>query len=577
MFRSTVWQNLCCLTEILRYTAENGMLFFRVGSGLIPFASHPILDVDWVSEYSDKLIELGEYCMNNNLRLSFHPDQFCLINAIDEELIERSIWELEWHCQFFDAMKLDDTHKVQIHVGGVYGNKQHALDRWCHVYNNRLSEQIKRRLVIENDDKLFTVRDCLYIHEHSKLGGINGCGVPILFDNLHHACLHNNESMTDALQSCLHTWTARDGIPLTDYSTQDTNKLNKLGAHTEVIDDIHFQSYIQHTTHLQFDIMLEIKGKERSALLALPIAANVRGNVDIDFHDYAPAPVYIHDDDTGQLIELHKIDDIKNRKKQLGKAEQTKKLKLLELHARQLADDNNNIFDRHQFYNDMKVMNRQKGVEKRQRGSRIDNMDYTHLTGQRIRNQVDSKLLLQQRMNRQTLVDKCDVESANVDRALVNSRIQRFIESGGSSTAKIKKKSIIKHSIIDNGHSSVKNEIDTMDSGELEFHLTTNDVNQSNDSTARIKRNSTLKVQSNLGESKYSDNQPHSSIDTANDNVDIDTTQQTTPVIAPIKQSIVLPRIPRVKQETVTDNNDDEIQHTTPAIKRNKKQRSNVQ
>lgn len=139
------------------------------------------------------------------------------------------------------------------------------MDRFIEHYKTKLSDSIRRRLVIENDDRLFSVKDCLYIHEHTK--------IPILFDNLHHACLNNGEKMIDAMKQCFATWP--DGQrPMIDYSTQQTNK--RVGAHSEHIDEEHFELFARETRDLQFDIMLEIKDKEQSAIIAVPYAARER-------------------------------------------------------------------------------------------------------------------------------------------------------------------------------------------------------------------------------------------------------------------------------------------------------------
>jgi UV DNA damage endonuclease len=114
-------QNLSCLQKILEYNIQHGFYFFRISSQTVPFASHSICTVDWVKH------RMGEFIKENDCRISMHPDQFCLINAKDENIINRSIAELDYHCRLLDEMELDSTAKIQIHVGGLYGDKQVTL------------------------------------------------------------------------------------------------------------------------------------------------------------------------------------------------------------------------------------------------------------------------------------------------------------------------------------------------------------------------------------------------------------------------------------------------------------------
>jgi UV DNA damage endonuclease len=93
-----------------------------------------------------------------------HPDQFVILNAFNEKVTTSSINELEYHCNILDAMDLDQTGKVQIHVGGVYGDNAKARKRFIECYST-LNESIKKRIAIENDDHLFNLQDCLDINE----------------------------------------------------------------------------------------------------------------------------------------------------------------------------------------------------------------------------------------------------------------------------------------------------------------------------------------------------------------------------------------------------------------------------
>lgn len=255
-----VENNLDCLHRILEYNIQNDLLFFRISSDIVPFASHPICTFDWRSYFRSKFRKIGELIRKHDIRVSMHPDQFVLINAKDSSIVARSIKELEYHCTLLDAMELDNTAKVQIHVGGVYGDKEKSIVRFNRHYKG-LSDNIKKRLVIENDDRSYSLQDCLFISRE-----IN---IPILFDAFHHTCLNNGESQREGVVLASRTWERKDGILMVDYSNQ--KKGAKRGAHTECIDKALFQYFIKETQGLDFDIMLEIKDKEKSALKALEV------------------------------------------------------------------------------------------------------------------------------------------------------------------------------------------------------------------------------------------------------------------------------------------------------------------
>jgi UV DNA damage endonuclease len=189
-----------------------------------------------------------------------HPDQFTLINALDSEIIIRSKSELLYHTEFLDLLNLDKSAKIQIHVGGAYGNKEESIKRFIKNYFS-LEERIKERLTIENDDRLFTVDNCLRIHQET--------GLPVLFDSFHHTILNNGESIHDALKRCSHTWKKQDGLPMVDYSSQ--NESGRPGNHTQHIDSRDFKLFLSQIKEVDCDIMLEIKDKEESALKAIQI------------------------------------------------------------------------------------------------------------------------------------------------------------------------------------------------------------------------------------------------------------------------------------------------------------------
>ena len=264
----TVQNNLDCLAKILRYNVKNELLFFRISSDIVPFASHPVCTFDWVGHFSKELKRIGRFIRKNNIRISMHPDQFVLLNARKEDVVERSVKELEYHCALFDEMNLDRTAKIQLHVGGVYGDKGQAMERFVDRYHT-LSPSLKCRLIVENDDRLFSLKDCLSLH--------GKVGIPVLFDSFHHQCLNHGETVRQGLAAAAETWQKDDGVPMVDYSSQQRG--HRLGTHARTIDVSHFTQVLSETHGLDFDIMLEIKDKEKSALKALKVLKEFAANL----------------------------------------------------------------------------------------------------------------------------------------------------------------------------------------------------------------------------------------------------------------------------------------------------------
>jgi len=254
----TVAQNLDCLEAVLRWNVANGIGFFRITSDLVPLASHPVCTYDWAGHFRDRFRLLGRLVRRHRMRVSMHPDQFVLLNALDVRIVESSVRELAYHARVLDLMGLPAGAKLQIHVGGVYGDKPASIGRFVERYRS-LPVPIRRRLVVENDDRCYTVADCLEVNRLT--------GVPVLFDVFHHRVNSSGESVPEALRLCAATWRKRDGLPMVDYSSQEPGQ--RRGRHAEHIDGRDFRRFLAQTRGINCDVMLEIKDKEKSALEAV--------------------------------------------------------------------------------------------------------------------------------------------------------------------------------------------------------------------------------------------------------------------------------------------------------------------
>ncbi|MGZ5500503.1 MAG: UV DNA damage repair endonuclease UvsE [Nitrososphaeraceae archaeon] len=269
-FIQCVNYNLATLEEILKFNIANNFMFFRISSDMIPFASHPICKFDWKEHFKSDLIRIGQLINDHNIRISMHPDQFVLINSKSQEIVNNSIKELEYHTDLLDLMTLDYSAKVQIHIGGVYGDKEKSKKQFISNYKTLLSANIKKRLVIENDDHLYNLKDCIEIHEY--------IGIPILFDVFHHICFDNNLPLHIALQISNNTWNhSKDGIMMIDYSNQELNQ--RKGKHSHTLDIKQFEKFILSVSNLDFDIILEIKDKEKSAKKAIEVINKINRNL----------------------------------------------------------------------------------------------------------------------------------------------------------------------------------------------------------------------------------------------------------------------------------------------------------
>ena len=257
-----VLQNVRDLSTIVSWNHRNDIKFYRMSSDMFP----------WMSEYNfsdlpdyDKICNIlrgiGTMANNYGQRLSFHPGPFNVLASPTDDVVQRTILELNRHSQIMDLMGLSTTpyNKINIHVGGVYGDKSSALKRWCDNFE-LLDDNTKSRLTIENDDKLscYTVSDLMYIHERT--------GIPIVFDYHHHTCHPDGMSHRDALTLAISTW-SDDIIPAVHVSEPRDDK--KFRAHHDYVrtqvDPYGFD----------IDIMFEAKAKELALLEYRKLHTNV--------------------------------------------------------------------------------------------------------------------------------------------------------------------------------------------------------------------------------------------------------------------------------------------------------------
>ena len=259
---ATVDANLACLERVLAWNVARGLLAFRIGSGIVPFASHPVCTVPWQEQFADRFAALGVFARKHALRISMHPDQFNLLNAKDPAIVGRTVAELAYHAEVLDLCGLGRDAKIQVHVGGVYGDRESSMARFVETYG-ALDPRLRRRLAIENDDGRYSAADCLAVS--------GACGVPVVLDVFHHAVHGDGRPIGSLLDDVASTWAPADGLPMVDYASQAPGR--RRGSHASSIDDADFGRFLAASAGRDLDLMLEIKDKEASALRAVALAA----------------------------------------------------------------------------------------------------------------------------------------------------------------------------------------------------------------------------------------------------------------------------------------------------------------
>lgn len=251
--RALAWENLLGLETIVRWNAERGLRLFRIGQGLIPFASHPSFPYDWQEEHGDDLREIGALARALDVRLSMHPGQFINPGSPNPRTAERSLDELRYATRVFDLIGSEDA-VVVLHLGGAYDDRPAAIARFVEAL--RPEADILRYLALENDERIWTVAEI----SHTA----RALGIPAIADNLHHSLNPGGLSLGEALDLTLPTWEARAIRPKIHLSSQDPKK--RPGAHAYYVEPGDWELVIEALDGRKTDVMVEAKGKELSAL-----------------------------------------------------------------------------------------------------------------------------------------------------------------------------------------------------------------------------------------------------------------------------------------------------------------------
>ena len=250
---SLVAQNLQDLHKILEWNVANKIHVFRMSSDITPWGSeYEFTDLPNASEVMALFKQAGQYALDNNIRLSFHPGQFCVLASAKDHVVKNAIRDLELHGRLHDALLQPRNHlaKINIHLGGAYGDKQKAALQFNKNFQ-LLSDAVKTRLTVENDDRhnLFSTQELYdYVYTHG--------GIPIVFDFHHHAIHPGGLSQQEALTLAAKTWQVRQCTHYSESMQLEDPKCSLARAHSTLV-------YSEIPDHgIDFDCVIEAKGKE---------------------------------------------------------------------------------------------------------------------------------------------------------------------------------------------------------------------------------------------------------------------------------------------------------------------------
>jgi UV DNA damage endonuclease len=201
------------ISKMLRWNDRYGIKFLRLSSEMFPFASHDTYGYKLAPFASEALAEAGRVAAELGHRLTTHPGQFTQLGSPRKEVIDASIRDLEYHAELLTLLKLPyqlDRDAVMIlHMGGIFGDKAATLERFRANYA-KLSQKIKKRLVLENDDVCYSVHDLLPICEELN--------IPLVLDFHHHNIVFDKDKIREGTSDIMElypriraTWT-RKGI-----------------------------------------------------------------------------------------------------------------------------------------------------------------------------------------------------------------------------------------------------------------------------------------------------------------------------------------------------------------------------
>ncbi len=254
-----VVQNLQDVLAALRWNVERDLRFFRVSSDLIPFGPLPEFPFDWAEAFDWQFRDIRRLVKAEKLRVTSHPGQYTVLNSPRPDVVQNSIDELDFQAQVLKRM--DPKGTMTLHVGGAYGDKPAALDRFAQNLD-RLSDDARERLAIENDDTTYTLEETVGLAERT--------GLPVIVDLFHHLLNPSGETadegLVELMDRAMATWGKRP--PKLHLSSHKPGTRTGHADYLDMDDVDRLVGLMEGVGEpdAPYDLMLEAKKKEQAVL-----------------------------------------------------------------------------------------------------------------------------------------------------------------------------------------------------------------------------------------------------------------------------------------------------------------------
>lgn len=244
--------NLDSLYEIIKYNVKNNFHFYRLTSKLVPLATHDKIDFDYIAPLLDEYKKIGKLINDNNIRVDTHPDQYAVLNSMDSKIVKNTVEILEYHYKIMDAIGIKDKIII-LHVGSSACGKKASITRFINNFN-KLPDHIKKCIAVENDDKVYNIKDVLEL--------CHKINVPMVLDYHHFICNNEKEDINDYLKEIIDTWDGK--LPKMHFSSPKSKLKKEFRSHSDYINKECFIKFINilKKQDKDIDIMLEAKAKD---------------------------------------------------------------------------------------------------------------------------------------------------------------------------------------------------------------------------------------------------------------------------------------------------------------------------